>query len=514
MVDKNRILINYYREGESKKSIAERLNISRKTVRKYILEHEALFGKENAKESINKGVSSKPTYKSKARTKRKLTKEIAEEINKCLSENKKKRNNGFHKQQMKKIDIFEYLLEKQYKIGYTSVCNYVRHAENTGKESFIKQKYSPGIITEFDWGEVKLYINGKVQKLNIAVFTSAYSNHRWAKLFYRQDTLAFSQSHIDYFSQLQGVYKQVVYDNMRVAVRKFVGHNIKEPTEALLELSNYYKFDFRFCNVRKGNEKGHVEKSVEYIRRKSFSRKDEFSTVSDANVYLNNIVEELNNKGQQLAENKTANQLFEIEKPHLYKTQIPYKCFKEEFAKVDKYSTIILYGNRYSVPDYLVGKLVSIRVFAEKINLFFNKENICTHTRAYGSHQWTMDINHYLTTLWRKPGALSGSLALNLADEKIKNLYKEYFSENSKDFVELLQHCKNNSIEWEAVENAVIQLKRICHRSLSKDVIISVICKAKESETEQNSIQEGQIIKDEICDYSANLLSELAAAFN
>ena len=147
MVDKNRILINYYREGESKKSIAERLNISRKTVRKYILEHEALFGKENAKESINKGVSSKPTYKSKARTKRKLTKEIAEEINKCLSENKKKRNNGFHKQQMKKIDIFEYLLEKQYKIGYTSVCNYVRHAENTGKESFIKQKYSPGLMS-------------------------------------------------------------------------------------------------------------------------------------------------------------------------------------------------------------------------------------------------------------------------------------------------------------------------------------------------------------------------------
>ena len=45
----------------------------------------------------------------------------------------------------------------------------------------------------------------------------------------------------------------------------------------------YYQFGFRFCNVRKGNEKGHVERSVEYIRRKAFalevikSQKGEFA---------------------------------------------------------------------------------------------------------------------------------------------------------------------------------------------------------------------------------------------
>lgn len=507
MVDKNRILIAYYRDGESKSSISIRLKLSRKTVRKYITEHETLYGKEQAGKLLQNGLSSKPHYNNTSRKKKKLTTKIEDTIKYCLSENKKKRNSGLHKQQMKKIDIHEYLLSKGFNIGYTTVCNYISLSEQRSKESFIKQKYSPGETCEFDWGEVKLYIGGKLQILNLAVFTSAYSNHRWAKLFYRQDTLAFSQSHIDYFKHLQGVHKEMVYDNMRVAVRKFVGYNEKEPTDALLELSNYYKFDFRFCNVRRGNEKGHVEKSVEYIRRKSFSLKTDFTDVPEANAHLFEILNKLNNKGQQLVDNKTANELFEAEKPHLYQSNIPYKCFTEDHSKVDKYSSIILFGNRYSVPDFLVGKLLDVRIFAEKIDVYYNKESVCSHTRSYGAHTWTLDLNHYLTTLFRKPGALKGSLVLNQTDEKVKNLYRDYFSDNSKDFIELLQYCKDKNISFETVEKAVVKLKRISGKDINKDKIITLIDKSKEPETVLNK-------EDEIYHHSLNMLNEYASLFS
>ena len=45
---------------------------------------------------------------------------------------------------------------------------------------------------------------------------------------------------------------------MKVAVAKFVSKTEKVPTEDLLKLSIYYGFKYRFCNARKGNEKGHV----------------------------------------------------------------------------------------------------------------------------------------------------------------------------------------------------------------------------------------------------------------
>ena len=505
MVDKNRILISYYREGKSISSISKKLKITRKTVRKYISEHQELYGNK-AKKELEKGLSSKPHYDSSARRKRKLSPEIKKIIKYYLAENKKKRNSGQHKQLMKKIDIFEYLIEKSFDIGYTTVCGYINELEQTKKESFVKQKYTPGIITEFDWGEVKLYINNKLQTFNLAVFTSAYSNHRWAKLFYRQDTLAFSQSHIDYFSYIQGIHSEVVYDNMRVAVRKFVGHNIKEPTVALLELSNYYKFNFRFCNVRRGNEKGHVERSVEYVRRKSFSRKDDFADISEANEHLLSSLAKINDTQQQLTD-KAANELFEEEKPNLYQTNIPYKCFKEEHSKVDKYSTIILFGNRYSVPEFLVGKLLNVRIFAEKTDIYFNNEFLCSHTRSYGSHTWTLDLNHYLTTLSRKPGALKNSVALSLSDEKIRNIYTNYFDKDSRGFIELLQYCRDKNIDFETVNKAVDKLKNISPTDINKDKILVIMDKMKEVNTEQNT-------NNETFAQSLDTLTKLASVFN
>lgn len=505
MVDKNQILINYYRDGESKSSISRRLKISRKTVRRYIEEHELLYGKTLAKELLEKGISSKPSYNISNRSRIKLSVEIEERIKEFLLSNEKKNNSGLHKQKMKKIDIYEELKAEGFVIGYTTVCNYIRAQEH--KESYVKQIYAPGHTCEFDWGDVKLYFNGKLQVLNLAVFTSAYSNYRWGKLFYKQDTLAFSQSHIDFFEHTKGVPKELVYDNMRVAIKKFVGHKEKQATDGLLELSNYYKFGFRFCNIRRGNEKGHVERSVEYIRRKSFSKKINFTDISEANAHLEKILEKLNTEPQQLSDNKTANELFTEEKEHLFSTNIPYISFETAYSKADKYSTIIVNGNRYSVPDFLVGKLISIRIFAEKIVPYYNNQTLGTHLRSYGAHTWTLDINHYLTTLFRKPGALKSSIALAQSDEKIKTIYQEYFTTENRDFIELLQYCKNKNTSIETLEKAIGKLQKICPTNINKDKILAVIEKSEEPEIKQNT-------DNEIHQYSQELLKQLTEIYN
>lgn len=515
MVDKTQILLKYYREQKSERAISRELKISRKTVHKYITEHESVIDSDDIEKHLEQGMSLKPRYNTSNRIKRVLTLEIEQEINSCLKKNKEKINTGMRKQIMKKIDIFHYLQEKNYQVSYATVCNYIRETEKSGKESFIKQLYQAGEICEFDWGEVKLYINGKLQKFNMAVFTPAYSNYRFAKLYYRQDSLSFSQSHIDFFSHTGGVHKTMVYDNMRVAVAKFVGRSEKTPTKALLELSSYYKFGFRFCNIRRGNEKGHVEKSVDYVRRKSFSLKDEFTSIEQANEHLLQTCEDLNNTGQILKSNQTANELFEHEKPNLFVSKYPYICFENEYAKVDKYSTISYKKNRYSVPDFLVGKLLDIKVFAQKIDLYFNNEQVGSHKRSYGLQTWTMDINHYLTTLKRKPGALKSSLAMNQLSDKIKEIREQYFDNDTRDFIELLQYCKDKNIFFTEVENAVEKVKKITPTSISKDKILAVISKEKElSKNEKNNNLEHSYEPNEIEKQAIANLQELSKAFN
>jgi len=353
----------------------------------------------------------------------------------------------------------------------------------------------------------KTIFGGKLHVLNLAVLTLSYSNYRWAKLFYKQDTLSFSQSHIDFFAHLNGIPRELVYDNMRVAIKKFVGHSEKQASDCLLELSTYYKFGFRFCNIRKGNEKGHVERSVEYIRRKSFSNNVDFADIVQANTHLREIVSKLNNAPQQLVENKTANELLSKEKGYLYPTNIPYISFKTAYSKADKYATVIVHGNRYSVPDFLVGKLIGIRIFAEKIDTYYNTQRLGTHPRSYGAHTWTLNINHYLTTLFRKPGALKSSVAFDQSDEKIKQIYQEYFTDDNRGFIELLQYCKNKNTGIETLEKAIQKLKQISGANISKDTVIAVMEKSESPEIKQNT-------NDEIHQYSQALLNELTTIYN
>ncbi len=59
------------------------------------------------------------------------------------------------------------------------------------------------------------------------------------------------ESHRNFFRDIHGVPAMMVYDNMRVAVKSFVGGD-KKPTEALMKMSGFYCFEYRFCNVRAG----------------------------------------------------------------------------------------------------------------------------------------------------------------------------------------------------------------------------------------------------------------------
>jgi len=261
MSTKQKIILHSYRDGYSERRISRELKINRETVRRYLAEYakarEKLSNASEPDEVLIEEIVKVPKYDSSNRGTKKFTNEISQEVDRLLQANEEKRSRGLHKQVMKKIDILEHLQEKGYDIGYTSVCNHINKKLDKRKEAYIRQVYEPGDVCEFDWGEVKLEIGGKMQTLYMAVFTPAMSNYRYAILFHRQDTAAFLQAHVLFFEHVGGVFHTMVYDNMRVAIRRFVGPSEKEPTEALLKLSTYYQFHFRFCNIASGNEKGY-----------------------------------------------------------------------------------------------------------------------------------------------------------------------------------------------------------------------------------------------------------------
>jgi len=127
MYTKQEIILRSYREGQSMRAISRELQISRKTVCKYIREYEESLRCPAGSESpplINTcNLSTAPCYKIGSRVRVKLTSEITAAIDGYLEENVLKRKSGMGKQCLKNLDILHNLHEQGFDIGYTSVCN-------------------------------------------------------------------------------------------------------------------------------------------------------------------------------------------------------------------------------------------------------------------------------------------------------------------------------------------------------------------------------------------------------
>ncbi len=474
MLEKQQIIISHFRQGISQRQIAKDLHISRKTVKKYILEH----NNETNQGSGEFGIIQAPKYDTSSRSKVKLTDIVIEFIERCLENNDQKRSKGLSKQCMANTDIHEALTSKGYDIGYTTVCTYVRLYRQKQKAVYIRQTYDPGSCVEFDWGYVKQTIRGKQKNLMLAIFTLAYSNYRWAMLFYRQDMVSFLQAHVSFFNHINGVPKQVVYDNMKTAVSKCtINQADKKPTDDLLKISSYYQFDFRFCNAGKGNEKGHVEKSVEYVRRKAFCNIDEFDSLDQANLHLQNIVTNLNVKCVKRKRIPINEQFVEEQKRFAELPLTDYDIAILSSCKIDKYHTVSIDANQYSIPDSIVGPTVNVKILPTHIHIYDYKNNcVAIHQRLHTKYEWVINIDHYWNSLYIKPGALQHSTAMLQAPSILKEVYRQYYHAIPRVFIELILHCKQNNITIEQLEEATILCNQKClNTPLTVDKIILLI---------------------------------------
>lgn len=137
LMQKQEIILSHFREGKSQWEIHRQTGIARKTIRKYIKEYEQkkqdLLNSDQKSNEIIEDIVSPPKYNTSNRAKRKLTEKIIERINFFLNENEIKKATGRSKQQKKKIDIYECLIEEGYDISYSTVSKYIREVLEESK---------------------------------------------------------------------------------------------------------------------------------------------------------------------------------------------------------------------------------------------------------------------------------------------------------------------------------------------------------------------------------------------
>ena len=230
-----------------------------------------------------------------------------------------------------------------------------------------------------------------------------------------------------------GIWKEIVYDNMRNVVSKFIGKNEKELNEDLVKMSLYYGFDINVTNAFSGNEKGYVEGSVKYLRNKIFAENYKFNSEEAAIEYMESQLMKLNE-----------NSKIEEEKKKLKTTKPPLELAEIRKSFVNKYSFVQIENNFYSVPEYLVGLSVTSKIYYNKILIYSNNEFVCEHKKLDGNKKISANVRHYLKTLTFKPGALKNSYVLK-SNPKLKSIFDKYYTNNPKKFIDIISKNKEKS---------------------------------------------------------------------
>lgn len=433
---KNKIIV-LHSKGKGIRAIQRETGASRNTVRRYIREYDELKlklleTKDKEKIKIIQREMVSPPKRKGVKGKRVFVGELSKRFYELMEiDEKRDQELNTNKQKATAAKIYRQLISEGFKVGITTIQNEYKKYKNKKRETFIKQEYDPGYRAEYDFHEIKVFIDGKPRRIYQATITLPFSGYTFSKYYTNSKMEVFIDSIISFFEEIKGVVETITFDNMRNVVKKFVYRGNKEYTDTLINLSNYYGFEIKTTNLYSGNEKGHVEQAGKNVRLELFTFNYKFNSLEDLNLYARNELKKFNL-------DKTNNLI----KEQTYLKSLPkvrYELGRILINKVDKQSFITVDNNFYSVPDKYVLEKVTTTVYKDHIMVYNEYDDlISSHKKIEGSNEYSVNILHYTSTFMKKPGALLNSKALKQAPKVIQTLFHKYFTTKEKEFIKLI----------------------------------------------------------------------------
>ena len=380
----------HYRDGLSLSEIERRTGLTRKTIRKWLKAPEG----------------AEPKYRRK-HGETKIT-AYAEPLVKMLETDLRRPA----WQRRTALKLFAELQASGFGGDYSRVTEFIRRWRAQGgapaRKAFVPLQFEPGEAHQFDWSEEHLVVGGVWRKLLVAHLKLCYSRAFVVQAYPTQSHEMLFDAHTRAFAALGGIPRRGIYDNMKTAVDKVKKGKARVVNTRFAAMASHYLFDPDFCNVASGWEKGVVEKNVQDTRRRIWhdALQVRFGSFTELNAWLlercRGVWQELKHPEYDL----TLAEMLEHEQPHLMPMIVPFDGYVETVGKVSSTCLVAYDRCRYSVPCELVGQMVGIRIYPERIDLIAHDAVVASHARSFGRNEARYDWQHYIPLIQRKPGAL------------------------------------------------------------------------------------------------------------
>jgi transposase len=304
--------------------------------------------------------------------------------------------------------------------GYTGSVNTVRRAvadmRPTHREAFLRLRTFPGDQGQVDWAHFgKVRIGRAERKLSCFVATLSYSRALYLEFFFDQMLENFLRGHVHAFHDWGAVPRNMLSDNLRSAVLERRGDAVHFHPR-LLELCAHYHFMVRPCQVGRGNEKGRVERAIQYVRGSFFAARP-FTTLEEFNRQALRWRDEVAHRRPWPGDDaKTVGQAFEEEKPYLL--PLPTNPFTTDLVvSIRSGKTIYVRFdlNDYSIPPECVGRPLTLLASDATVRIIDGQTEVARHRRSYDRHEFVADSEHEIALLKTKRKGMGSTPGTRLA---------------------------------------------------------------------------------------------------
>ena len=424
MEDYQAIRHMYLIDHLSQRTIAERLGISRNTVRKY------------CEGDILPGV--RANYHRSASV---VTPEIIQFIQQCFLADEQEHNKKQHHTAKRIYDRL--VAEMNFTGSESSIRHTVQKLHETAQNVFVPLVFSPGEAMQIDWGECYVYLNGMRTKIYFFCARLCYSCAPFVVCYRRQNTESFLEALIRAFEFFGGVPRRVIFDNGKVAVKSGYGKKAV-CQDRYAALAAHYCFETVFCNPASGNEKGLVENLVGWTRRNTFVPIPHVEGMDELNELTKQQCCSYIKSHKIQQKPQSVNHMLTIDKGMLL--PLPgcrYDASRSTECRVNSYATVRFESNNYSVPVRYVGRTVAVKGFAETVCIYADGEESARHIRSYDREKDVLTLAHYLPILERKPGSILNAKPVrqNLCPAMLQWLQDMAFT--GKELMTILTDCAN-----------------------------------------------------------------------
>jgi transposase len=330
-----------------------------------------------------------------------------EELRRLLAENEDRNR----RERVTMLRLFEDLGRSGYSGGYDAVRRYARQwrAARTsgGSDAFIPLSFAPGEAYQFDWSHEIVVLGGVTVTLKVAHVRLCHSRMMSVRAYPRETQEMVFDAHERAFRFFGGACTRGIYDNMKTAVDAIFAGKERRFNRRFAQMCSHYLVEPVACTPGAGWEKGQVENQVGTVRKRFFAPRLRFATLEEMNQWLEaRCVDYAKTMTHPEFKTRKVWDVFMEEKASLVPWVGPFDGFHETTAAASKTCLVRFDRNRYSVMAKAANRPVSLRAYAERVEIRLDGEIVATHARIFNRDRVAYDPWHYLPVLARKPGAL------------------------------------------------------------------------------------------------------------